>query len=131
MSTDKIGDMLTRIKNGYLAGKKTVNIPHSSLKEQIAKIMVSENYLDGVSVHKNDQGFSELVITLKYLKGTPVLTDIKRVSKPGLRVYRSALELKPVLSGLGISILSTPKGIMSGSEAKKQKIGGEVLCELY
>ncbi len=131
MSTDKIADLLTRIRNAYLAGKSKVSLPHSRLKEEIVKILVKENYLASYQVVKTDQGFKQLEIELKYVQGKPVLHQIKRISKPGLRIYTTSHKITPVLSGYGLAIISTPKGLMTNLEAKKQKLGGEVLCELW
>ncbi len=131
MSTDKIADLLTRIRNAYLARRQQVALPHSRLKEEIVKIMVAEKYLDSYQIQKDQRGFPQLIINLKYLNGQPALHQIKRVSKPGLRVYTSAHRLTPVLSGYGIAIISTSRGLMTNKAAKKQNLGGEVLCELW
>ena len=131
MSTDKIADLLVRIKNAYLARRKEVIIPHSRLREEMVKIMVAEKYLDSYQVITNDRGFKQLQIQLKYVKGRPVLYQIKRISKPGLRIYTPYHKITPVLSGYGISIISTSKGLMTNKQAKKQHLGGEVLCELW
>lgn len=131
MSTDNIGDMLTRIRNGYMAGNREVVIPHTKLKEEIARVMVEEKYLVSFKVKKNEKGFKEIITTLQYVKDKPSIHKIKRISKPGLRIYKGAKNLYPILSGMGIAILSTSKGIMTAKQAKKQKIGGEVLCELW
>ncbi|MDP2671819.1 MAG: 30S ribosomal protein S8 [bacterium] len=128
MSRDIIGDMLTAIRNGYSASKEEVVVPHSKLREEVAKKLVGLGYLTGVQVNKEGK-FKELDLQLKYEDGKPVLTKIRRVSRPGLRTYRGKKEIKKVLSGLGFSIMSTPKGILSGAEARKMGIGGEVICE--
>lgn len=131
MITDKVADMLTRVRNGYLGGKKEVVVPHSTLKAELARVMTEENYLEGFEMKKDDKGFQEIRVTLKYVDDKPAVNKIKRISKPGLRVYKRAHELTPVLSGMGVAILSTSKGIMTGKNAKKQNLGGEVLCELW
>jgi small subunit ribosomal protein S8 len=128
MSTDIIGDMLTTIRNGYAAHKNTVVVPHSALREQVAKKLVQLGYLTDIKVDKEDK-FKKLEMNLKYENGEPVLTQIRRVSRPGLRVYRGKNEIKRVLSGLGFSLLSTSAGILSGDEARKKGIGGEIICE--
>lgn len=130
MSTDKISDILTIIRNGYLAKKDTISLPYSKLREEIAKVMVEEKYLKDLSVTEEDQ-FKKLQLDLLYVNEKPAVHNLKRISKPGLRIYKSASQLIPILSGLGISILSTSKGIMTDKQARKQNIGGEVLCELW
>lgn len=131
MSTDKIADMATRIRNAYLAGHKTVSIPHTKLLESIISVMKENSYVKDYVVEKNEKGFKVLKATLNYVDSKPALTNIKRISKPGIRVYSKSTTMKPVLSGYGISILTTSKGVMSADSAKKQNIGGEVLLELY
>ncbi len=131
MSTDKIADLLTHIRNAYLAKKTVVKLPHSRLKEEIVKILVAEKYLEAYQVNQDKNGFKQLELTLKYVNGQPVLHHLKRISKPGLRIYQTSHKITPVLSGYGFSIISTSKGLMTNREAKKQKLGGEVLCELW
>jgi len=131
MSTDKIADMATRIRNAYLAGHKTAVIPHTKLLESIISVMKENSYVKDYVVEKNEKGFKVLKATLNYVGSKPALTNIKRISKPGVRVYSKSTTMKPVLSGYGISILTTSKGVMSADSAKKQNIGGEVLLELY
>jgi small subunit ribosomal protein S8 len=128
---DPIGDLLTRIRNGLGARHSTVRLPHSRLKVRIAEILVKEGYLEDVEVVP-DPVQSELVITLKYVGGRdPVIKGIKRVSKPGLRVYRGRENLPHVQAGLGVSIVSTSKGVMTDKEARRHKVGGEVLCQVW
>jgi small subunit ribosomal protein S8 len=122
--------MATRIRNGYLAGKKEVEMPRTTLLVEVAEVMIKEKYL------KSQETLGEypkqtLKLTLNYAGSNPSITEIKRISKPGVRIYHSASDLKPVLSGLGISIISTSKGVMTGNEARKNKLGGEVLLELW
>ena len=128
MSRDVIGDMLTTIRNGYAARRQKVVLPHSKLREEIARKIEALGYLAQVSVGK-DEKFKTLELELKYENGQPVLRELRRVSKPGLRLYRGRRKIRRVLSGLGFSILSTPKGILSGDEARKSGIGGEIICE--
>ncbi|MCX8008446.1 MAG: 30S ribosomal protein S8, partial [Patescibacteria group bacterium] len=123
MVTDPIADMLIRIKNASIARKSRIIVPYSKIKEQIAMIMYREGYLQ--SVEKNQEGRPCLIISLKYEKKRPVITEIRRESKPGLRRYVSVNNIPSVLGGIGISILSTSRGIMTGKEAKQQGIGGE------
>ena len=129
--TDPIGDMLTRIRNGSRARKSEVVMPASQLKLRIAEVLKSEGFIKDVTQHKNGpQG--ELTVHLKYdREGAPAFSQIKRLSKPGLRVYRGYGDLPRVLNGLGASILSTPKGILVDREARKQKVGGELICSIW
>lgn len=131
MSTDKIADMATRIRNAYLAKKDSTTMPHTKLIESILKAIKTANYIKDYSVLKNDKGFKELKVDLLYVEDKPALSSIKRISKPGVRVYSRSSSITPVLSGYGTSILSTSKGIMTNKEAKKNNIGGELLIELY
>ena len=127
--TDVIADMLTRIRNALMAKHETVEIPASNTKKAIANILLEEGYIAGVELIEGVQG--TIKITLKYEGGKKVSTGLKRVSKPGLRVYVGADEVPQVLNGLGIAILSTSKGIMTGKEAKKAHQGGEVLAYVW
>lgn len=125
---DPIADLLTRIRNGYMAKKSMVTIPHSKIKENILSVLNHEGYIGAYQVNKTENNKAELEVHLKYYKGKPVINNISRVSKPGLRVYKGKDELPKVLGGLGISIISTPKGIFSNNQAKKLSLGGEVIC---
>ena len=127
--TDVIADMLTRIRNALSAKHETVEIPASNTKKAIAEILLKEGYVDGVEYIDGVQG--TIKITLKYNGDKKVITGLKRVSKPGLRIYVGADEVPSVLDGLGISILSTSKGIMTGKDAKKVHQGGEVLAYVW
>ncbi len=127
--TDVIADMLTRIRNALMAKHETVEIPASNTKKAIAEILLNEGYVSAVDYVEGVQG--TIVITLKYESGKKVITGLKRVSKPGLRVYVGADEVPQVLGGLGIAILSTSKGIMTGKDAKKAHQGGEVLAYVW
>ena len=127
--TDVIADMLTRIRNALNAKHETVEIPASNTKKAIANILLNEGYISNVEILEGVQG--TIKITLKYENNQKVITGLKRVSKPGLRVYVGADEVPQVLGGLGIAILSTSKGIMTGKEAKKAHQGGEVLAYVW
>jgi len=127
--TDVIADMLTRIRNALSAKHETVEIPASNTKKAIAEILVKEGYVSAVNFEEGVQG--TIVITLKYENGQKVITGLKRVSKPGLRVYVGADEIPQVLGGLGIAIMSTSKGIMTGKDAKAAHQGGEVLAYVW
>lgn len=125
--SDPIADMLTRIRNAQLAGHATVNMPSSKVKASIAKVLENEGYVKAFSVTENG-GKPELSVDLKYFQGKPVIEMMKRVSRPGLRVYKGKDELPKVIGGLGVAIVSTSKGIMSDREARTAGIGGEVIC---
>lgn len=127
--TDVIADMLTRIRNAISAKHEKVEIPASNTKKAIADILLKEGYVEDVKIEDGVQG--TIVITLKYEKNKKVITGLKRVSKPGLRVYVGTEDIPQVLGGLGIAILSTSKGIMTGAEAKKAHQGGEVLAYVW
>ena len=127
--TDPIADMLTRIRNASMVRKSEVLIPHSKIKVAIAKILERENYISKVEVLED--GFKSIKLTLKYENRKSVISDIKRVSKVGRRIYVSKDRIKPVLNGFGISIISTSKGLMTNNEAKKANLGGEIICEIY
>ena len=124
---DPIADMLTRIRNGQSADKKTVAMPASKLKKAVAQVLLDEGYITDFQVADND-GKSVLNIALKYFDGKPVISELKRVSRPGLRIYRKTDELPNVMDGLGIAIISTSKGLMTDRAARKAGHGGEVLC---
>jgi small subunit ribosomal protein S8 len=125
--TDPIADMLTRIRNAQMAEKVAVSMPSSKLKAAIAKVLKDEGYIDDFAVRQNE-GKAELDIALKYYAGRPVIERIERVSKPGLRVYRGKDDLPKVMNGLGIAIVSTPRGVMTDRGARAANTGGEVLC---
>jgi len=125
--SDPIADMLTRIRNGQMAGHAKVVIPASKAKQAIAKVLSDEGYVSTFSVNENS-GKPELSVDLKYYEGKPVIEMIKRVSRPGLRVYKNKDELPEVIGGLGIALISTSNGIMTDRDARKAGIGGEVIC---
>ena len=129
--SDPLGDMLTRIRNGQRAHKNAVDAPASRLRANVLDVLQREGYIRGYSESELKKGISELRIELKYHDGEPVIREIRRVSKPGRRVYSKIRDLSPVYNGLGISILSTPQGVMSDSEARAANVGGEVLCMVF
>lgn len=131
MNNDRLSDMITRIRNAYLAHKKSVVVPHTTHLEAVAKVLVEEKYLASSEVQTNDAKHKNIVLTLAYSGITPAISMIKRISKPGVRMYSKSTSLRPVLSGMGIAILSTPQGVMTDRAAKKAKVGGEVLFELW
>ena len=130
-STDPIADMLTRIRNASLARHRELTLPSSRIKREIARILVEEGFVDDYAT--NQDGIQEmLTLRLKYVEGrTPVVSGLKRISKPGLRVYARKTEIPRVLGGLGTAILSTSQGIMTGSQARNLNLGGEVLCYVW
>lgn len=125
--TDPVADMLTRIRNGQSAGKIEVSMASSKLKKAIARVLKEEGYILDFST-QSEENKEQLTVVLKYFHGKPVIDEVKRVSRPGLRIYRPKEGLPSVLGGLGITIVSTSKGVMSGKDAKALGIGGEVLC---
>ena len=129
--TDPLGDMLTRIRNGQRARKGSVRAPASKLRSNVCDVLQREGYIRGYSQHNVRPGIDEIEIELKYHEGEPVIREISRVSKPGQRVYSKIKDLPRVYNGLGISILSTPRGVMSDSEARAANVGGEVLCQVF
>lgn len=130
MVNDPVGDMIAQIKNASFAGLKIVTLPYSRLKHSVATIMVKEGYL--VSADKSGERPNEsLTLGIRYVGKKPVVTDLKRKSKPGLRIYVGRKEIPAVVGGMGIAIISTSKGIMTGKDAKKMGLGGELLCEIW
>ena len=131
--TDPIADMLTRIRNASAARHKELTLPSSRVKREIARILADEGFIDSFETRSAPESVQDqLVLRLKYVEGrTPVVTGLKRISKPGLRVYARKTEIPRVLGGLGLAILSTSHGIMTGTEARKQNLGGEVLCYVW
>lgn len=128
---DPIGDMLTRIRNAQLRGKSTVLTPASKLRGWVLDVLANEGYIRGYENATSKAGFPELEISLKYFDGEPVIKEIKRVSKPGRRVYSSVQDIPTVRQGLGVAIVSTPKGVMSDAQARSANVGGEVLCTIF
>lgn len=129
MVNDPIADALARIKNSHQRSYKTVNVLNTKLVASILQILKSENYIEDYSESSEDK--NEITVVLKYENKTPSIKSLRRVSKPGLRKYIGYKDIPKILNGLGISILSTPKGIMTGKEARAQKTGGEFLCTIY
>jgi len=128
---DPLGDMLTRIRNAGMRSRETVVTPASKLRGFVLDVLKSEGYIRGYSETRFDNGSAEFQIELKYLDRTPVIREIQRVSRPGRRVYASVKNIPEVANGLGVSILSTPKGVMADHEAKSSNVGGEVLCRVF
>lgn len=131
MINDSLSDMITRLRNAYAVGKTSVTLPHTTLLENLARVLVEEKYLSKLEVIKSTPSHLSLVMSLAYAGTKPSISSIKRISKPGIRTYKKSTELRPVLSGMGIAILSTSRGIMTDRSAKKAKLGGEVLVELW
>lgn len=131
MNTDPIADMLTRIRNANIAKHPDLELPHSKLKEQLAALLKAEGYITDYSV-KPAGNFKALHIVLKYNeKEQPIITNLKRASKPGLRIYRKSKNIPKVFDGLGIAIVSTSKGLLTDRKARKENIGGEILCYVW
>ena len=129
--TDPIGDMLARIRNAQERAKSKVTVPASRLRERVLEVLQSEGFIRGFATVQLGTGKAEIEIELKYFDGAPVIRELQRVSKPGRRVYASVATMPTVYNGLGISILSTPKGVMSDADARAQNVGGEVLCTVF
>ena len=125
---DPIADMLTRIRNAQLAEKASVSMPSSKLKVAIAAVLKDEGYVEDFAVRQSEGNKTNLDIALKYYAGRPVIERIERVSKPGLRIYKGCDDIPRVMNGLGVAIVSTPKGVMTDRKARANKVGGEVLC---
>ncbi|MFZ1989713.1 MAG: 30S ribosomal protein S8 [Alphaproteobacteria bacterium] len=129
--TDPLGDMLTRIRNAQMRGKSKISTPASKLRAHVLDVLKDEGYIRGYATIEKDGLKPEIEIELKYYEGRPVIQQIKRISKPGRRVYRAVRDLPRVRNGLGIAILSTPKGVMSDAVARTENVGGEVLCHVF
>lgn len=127
---DHVSDMLARIKNAYAVGKKSLVMPHTNLIEEVCKVLLGKKYLSGLEVI-GEGAKKSIKLDLTYVDGTPALSSAKMVSKPGVRIYKKAKELKPILSGMGMAVISTSRGVMSDLDARKNKLGGEVLMELW
>jgi small subunit ribosomal protein S8 len=128
--SDPVGDMITRIRNALMRGRSTVTTPASKMRERVLEVLQDEGFIRGYATVEKD-GKTEIEIQLKYYEGAPVISEITRVSKPGRRVYSSIKDLGLVRNGLGISILSTPKGVMSDAAARAENVGGEIICRVY
>jgi small subunit ribosomal protein S8 len=129
--SDPLGDLLTRIRNGQRTSKRSITAPSSRLHMNVLEVLRREGYIRGYSAQELRPGVSELEIELKYADGAPVIQEISRVSRPGRRVYSKIRELPRVYNGLGITILSTPQGVLSDAEAREANVGGEVLCRVF
>ncbi len=131
ITTDPIADMLTRIRNAIGVRKHTVSMPHSNLKESVAKVLKAQNFIDDFSVDKSGEGYKVLVININSEDSNARITEIERLSRPGRRWYTSADEIPVIKRGRGIVVVSTSKGLMIGKDAKQQRLGGELICKVY
>ena len=129
--TDPIGDMFSRIRNGQMRLLNSIDIPSSNFRKNILEILKDEGFIKDYYIEKSKNNKISLKINLKYYEGNPVIKEIKRISKPGRRVYSRANSIPRVMNGLGLAILSTPKGVMSDTEARKNNIGGEIICRVF
>ena len=128
---DPIGDMLTRIRNAQMRGKSTVSTPASKLRAWVLDVLADEGYIRGYEKTTSTDGHGAIEISLKYFDGVPVIRELKRVSKPGRRVYLGVKDIPQVRQGLGVSIVSTPQGVMSDANARAKNVGGEILCTVF
>ena len=129
--SDPIGDMIARIKNAQLRNHKILKLPSSNFKVKISEVLKKEGFIIDYKVESKKTNKFELIINLKYNLGSPVISTIERISKPGRRIFSSAQSLPKINNGLGIAIISTPKGVMTDIEARKQKLGGEIICKVF
>ena len=129
--TDPIGDMFARIRNGQMRLLNTIDVPASKFRSQILEILKNEGFINNFRLEKKEDKKNILIIDLKYFEGSPVIKEIKRISKPGRRVYSRATSIPKVMNGLGLAILSTAKGVMSDTEARKNNVGGEIICRVF
>ncbi len=129
--SDPIGDMIARIKNAQLRNHKIIKLPSSKFKAKIAEVLKNEGFIIDFKIENKETNTFELLINLKYNSGSPVISTIERISKPGRRIFSSAQSLPKINNGLGIAIISTPKGVMTDIEARKQKLGGEIICKVF
>jgi|TARA_Y100000816_G_scaffold23084_1_gene14848 small subunit ribosomal protein S8 len=128
---DPIGDMFTRIRNGQMRLLNTIDVPASKFRSQILEILKNEGFINNFRLEKKEDKKNILIIDLKYFEGNPVIKEIKRISKPGRRVYSRAVSIPKVQNGLGVAILSTSKGVMSDDDARKNNLGGEIICRVF
>lgn len=128
---DPLGDMLTRIRNAQMRGKAIVSTPASKLRARVLDVLVEEGFIRGYSQTEVGKGKAQIDIELKYYEGTPVIKELSRISRPGRRVYTSVKTMPTVENGLGIAILSTPKGVMTDAKAREENVGGELLCRVF
>ena len=129
--TDPIADFCTRVRNGYAANKRWVDVPSSMLKKRLSLVLKEEGYIDNFVFVDNENNKEDLRLYLRYNDSSPAITTIEKISKPGKRVYGSCSDIPRVLNGLGISVLSTPKGVVSNKVARELKVGGELLCNVW
>ena len=129
--SDPIGDMIARIKNAQLRNHKMIKLPSSKFKTKIAEVLKNEGFIIDYKIESKESNKYDLLINLKYNSGSPVISTIERISKPGRRIFSSAQSLPKINNGLGIAIISTPKGVMTDIEARKQKLGGEIICKVF
>ncbi len=129
--SDPIGDMIARIKNAQVRSHKKLELPSSNFKVKIADVLKNEGFIIDYKVNKKESNKADLMINLKYNSGSPVISAIERISKPGRRIFSSAQSLPKINNGLGIAIISTPKGVMTDIDARKQKLGGEIICKVF
>ncbi|MCY3726836.1 MAG: 30S ribosomal protein S8 [Rhodobacteraceae bacterium] len=129
--SDPVGDMLTRIRNGQMRKKGSIKSPSSKLRIWVLDVLKEDGYIRGYTQMDNEKGFKEIEIKLKYFAGDPAIRELKRISKPGRRVYSSVKNLPYVRQGLGVAIVSTAKGVMSDAKAREQNVGGEILCTVF
>ena len=129
--SDPLGDMLTRIRNGQTAGKKIIHAPASKFHARVLNVFKNEGYIRDYREEQDDNGLPRLHIELGYVDGQPVIQELKRMSKPGRRIYKKVADMPRIKNGLGVVIVSTPQGIMSDSDARAANVGGEVLCQVY
>ena len=129
--SDPIGDMIARIKNAQVRNHKKLELPSSNFKVKIANVLKNEGFIIDYKVNKKESNKADLMINLKYNAGSPVISTIERISKPGRRIFSSAQSLPKINNGLGIAIISTPKGVMTDIDARKQKLGGEIICKVF
>jgi len=128
--TDPVADLLTRIRNGYMVNKSSITVPHSKMKLELSKILKTHGYLRSVEV-KSQKPQNQILLTLNYINRLPSITGIRRLSKPGRRLYIRSDKIQPVLSGKGLAIISTSRGLLTGKQAQKQSIGGELVCKVW
>ena len=129
--SDPIGDMIARIKNAQVRNHKKLELPSSNFKVKIADVLKNEGFIIDYKVNKKESNKADLMINLKYNSGSPVISTIERISKPGRRIFSRAQSLPKINNGLGIAIISTPKGVMTDIDARKQKVGGEIICKVF
>ena len=129
--SDPLGDMLTRIRNGQQAKMPVINCPHSNLRQSVCDVLQDEGFIRGYKIVDAENNKKNLEIELKYDEGQPVIRELKRISKPGRRIYSKIKDLQPFYNGLGIAVVSTPQGVMADHKARNENVGGEVLCQVY